>query len=107
MLKFRAIDLDHQAGVAKEDFGRGFYDARLARTRRTEQQEISHWTSRRIQPGAEYLVQVYKRLDAFRLADNFCAQGRLKIQRIRAALAWIEWKGVFVHDVTSGQCHAV
>jgi len=31
----------------------------------------------------------------------------LEIQRIRAALAGIEWKNVFIHDVTSGQCHAV
>ncbi len=90
VLKLCAIDPDDRPGISKQDLGGRFHDACLSRTRRTQKQQIPHWAPRRIQAGAKHLVQVDERLNRLFLPDNLRSQRRLKINRIRTALAWIE-----------------
>src|ERR1700680_5129940 len=97
MLEFRAIYLDQRPRIAKQNLRARFHDARLARTRRPQEEQITHWPSRRIQPGAKHLVQVDQCLQAFVLADDFRPQRRLKFQRIGASLVWIKWQYMFSH----------
>jgi len=85
MLEFRAIHLDHRARIAKQNFRGSFHDARLARSRGPEKQQVSNWAPGRIQPGAEYLVHIHQRLHAFDLPDNLRAQGGFKVASIGAA----------------------
>src|SRR5882724_5431681 len=98
MLKLRAIDLDHRAGIAKKNFGGRLHDARFSRTRRPEKQQISYWAAWGVQSGAKDLVEIHQRLDALFLSNNFPAQRGLKIHRVCAALAGIEWKDEVAHD---------
>src|SRR6202041_3034170 len=51
VLKFRAIHLDHRARISKQTLGGSFDDARLARARRPQEQQIPYRTPRRVQPG--------------------------------------------------------
>src|ERR1700722_14300175 len=90
MLKLRAIDLNHRSRVAKQYFSGGLDDARLARTGWTEEQQIDHRPSGRVQSSAEHLVQIHQGLHALFLADDLRAQGAFKIARVIAADAGIE-----------------
>src|SRR2546430_9606950 len=85
MLEFRAIYLNHRSGIPEQNFRRCFHDARLARASRPEKEQVAYWPSWRVQPGAEYLIQVHQRLDALFLAGDFRPQGALKVPRIVAA----------------------
>src|SRR5260370_41577875 len=98
VLKFRAIDLDHGAGVAKEKLGGGLHDPRLPRARRPKEQQVPHGAAWRVQSGAKHLVQVYQRLDTLFLTDNFSLQRGLEIDGVRTALAGIEWQYIVGHD---------
>src|SRR5258708_21541736 len=90
MLEFRAIDLDNRSGIAKQYFGGGFHDTRLAGTGRSEEQQVADWPPRRVQSRAEHLIQVYQRLHAFFLADDLCPQRPFKVTSIVAADAGIK-----------------
>src|ERR1700726_2906049 len=97
MLEFRAVYLDQRPRVTKQNLRARFHDARLTRARRPQEEQITHWPSRRIQAGAKHLVQVDQRLQSFVLADDFRPQRRLKFQRIGASLVWIKWQYMFSH----------
>src|ERR1700674_2219220 len=90
VLKFRAINLGDRAGLAKENLRSRFHDARLPRAGRPEKQQIPYRAAWRVQSGTEDLVQVYQRMDALFLSDNFCSQRGLEIDRVRAALVGVE-----------------
>src|SRR6266446_3178523 len=98
VLELRAIDLDHRASVPKQDFRSRFHDAGLSGPRRPKKKEVPYRAAGRVQSGAKNLVQVHQRLDALLLSDNFPPQRGLEINRIRAALAGVEWQDGFAHD---------
>src|SRR5260370_36601186 len=98
VLKFRAINLDHGAGIAKKNFGRSFHDTRLPRARRPEEQQVPYRTAWRVQSGPKDLVKVYQRLDTLFLSDNFPLQRGLEIDGVGAALAGLEWQDIVGHD---------
>src|ERR1700730_192129 len=92
MLELRAVSLDHHASVAEQNFSGSLHDARLSRARRTKQQEVAHRAAWRVQSGAENLVKLDQRLDAFVLANDSRAQRRFEIQRPCASFTRIERK---------------
>src|SRR5580704_6308424 len=100
-----AVHLDHRARVSKQDFRRGFHDACLAGAGRSQEQEIPHRTTRRVQSRAEDLVQVHQRLHAFRLSDDLRAQRRLKFNRRVASQIWIEWQYLGAHGLLLAAMH--
>ena len=85
MLELRAIYFNHCAGVSEENLSRRFYNSRLARTGRTEEQQIAHRPARRIQSSTEDLEHIHKGLHTLFLPDNLCSQGGMEITRIIAA----------------------
>src|ERR1700730_18449554 len=92
MLEFRTVHLDHRASVAKQNFSGSFYDAGLARARGAQQQKIAHRAAWRVQSGAENLVKLDERLNAFVLANDSRAQRRFEIQGPGASFTRIERK---------------
>ena len=98
VLELRAIDLDDRAGIPKQDLRRRFDDAGFSGSSGPQKQQVPYRAPRRIQAGAKHLVQVNQRLYGLFLTHNLRSQRRLKINRVRAALAWIERKSVVVHD---------
>ena len=78
MLEFRAIHLDHRARISKQNLRSRFHDARLARTRRSKEQQVPHRPPWRVQSRAEDLIQVHQRLHPFRLSDDLRAQALLQ-----------------------------
>src|SRR5450755_4249 len=97
VLKLRAIHLDQRARVPKQDLRRRLHNARLTRTGRTQEQQVSHRAPRRVQAGAEHLVQIHQCLYALFLPHNLRAQRCLEFQRICAALIGIQWKDNVFH----------
>ncbi len=73
MLKLRAIDLDARARVAEQRLGQSLDDPGFPRTRRSQEQEVAHRASRRVQPGQEHLVDFYNLFDGLILPDYFAA----------------------------------
>src|SRR5262245_26806026 len=57
MLKFRAVDLCDQVGVAKKDLGSGLDHPRLARTSRPEEEQRSDRAARVSQARQKDLIQ--------------------------------------------------
>src|SRR5579859_5960293 len=98
VLEFRAVHLNDGTGLAEQNLSSRFHDARLSRSCRPQEQQIADRAAWRIQSGAKDLVQVDEGLHTFFLANNLGAQSGLKFQRIRTALAWIEWKYMVRHD---------
>src|SRR6267142_1402824 len=90
VLELRAIDLDHRAGIPKKDFRGRFHNARLSRTGRTEEQQVTHRTAGRVQSGAEHLEHVNEGLHTFFLPYDLCAQGSVEITRVGASDGWIQ-----------------
>src|SRR5260370_42061737 len=98
VLKFRAIDLNHGARVAKEDFRSRLHNARLPRTCWPKKQQIPYLAAWRIQSAPKHLLQIHERLDTLFLPDEFPPQRGLQINRIRAARVGIEIKNVAAHN---------
>jgi ribosomal protein S5 len=90
VLEFRAVHLDDQAGIAKEDLGGGFDDAGLAGAGWAKEEEVANRATRGVQTGTEHLVEVDERLNAFFLTDNLGAKGLVEVARIIAADAGIK-----------------
>ncbi len=90
VLKFGAVHFDHRARIAEQHFGRGFDDARFARARRPEEQQVPHRTSRRVQARAKHLVQIHHGLHRFVLPHDLPPQPRFEIPRLHAAQGWVE-----------------
>src|ERR1700737_127237 len=97
MVEIGAIHLYPRARISEQDLCGRFHDPRLARTCRTEEQEVPDRAPRRVQTGAEYLVQVDQGLHSLFLPHDLRTQRRLELERVRAALVWIEWKYVVFH----------
>src|SRR5439155_17099365 len=97
-MDFRAVHLNNRTCISEKNFRSRFDDARLARTSRTKEQEITNGPPRRIQSGAEHLIQVHQRLHSFFLADNLRIQRRFKFQRVGTTFFWIQRKNLVVHD---------
>jgi hypothetical protein len=76
VLKFRAINFDHRAGILHQRFRCGFHDASLTGTRWAEEQEVPNGTRGRRHPGQIHLIDVDNLLDGFILTDNHAAQVR-------------------------------
>src|SRR6267378_235704 len=90
MLELRAIDLDHRAGVPKQDFRGRFHDARLSRPCRPKKKEVPHRTAGRVQSSAKNLKHVDEGLHTFFLAYDLGSQGSVKITGVIAANGWIQ-----------------
>src|SRR5208282_2772819 len=106
VLEFRAIHLNHRARISKQDLCGRFHDSRLSRTRRTEEQQVPHRSSGRVQSRAEHLIQVYECLNPFRLSDDLRAQRSFKVSAVGAANGWIQLLscGTFHGIVPSAFC---
>src|SRR5215470_4269882 len=90
MLKFGAVHFNDQPGIAKQNLGRRFHNARLAGTRWAQEKQVPHRPARRVEPGAEDLVKVNKRLHPFFLANDPGAKRLMEIARVVAADGWVK-----------------
>src|ERR1017187_9331004 len=90
MLELRAINLDARPRVPKQRLGHGLDHARLARSRGPQKQQVSHRTSRRIQPREKHLIDFDDLFDGCILPHNAAAQGGIKLSSIVAATVRIE-----------------
>src|SRR6266481_5350260 len=90
VLKFRAVHLDYRSALSEQNLCRRFHNARLARTGRSQKQQISHRAARRVQSGAEDLIEVHQRLHPFFLADDPPPQRILKIARRGTPLSRVQ-----------------
>src|SRR5579859_954213 len=90
MLEFRAIHFDHRARVAENHFRRSLHHARFARTCRSQKQQVSHRTPRRVQSRPEDLIQIHHGLYRLFLADNLPPQCGLEFARLAAPLRGIQ-----------------
>src|SRR5260370_73661 len=89
VLEFGAVNFDHGAGVAKENFRSRLHDACLPRACRPKEQQVPYRAAWRIQSGAKDLVHAHHHRHSILLSDDFPYQRALEINRIRAALARI------------------
>src|SRR5260370_28630046 len=85
MLELCAIDFNHCPSVSEQNLSCGFHNSRLARTGRTEEQQIAHRPARRIQSSTEDLEHIHKGLHPLFLPDNLCSQGGMEITRVITA----------------------
>ena len=90
VLKLRAINLDAGPRVPKQRLGHGLHHPRLPRSRRPQEQQVPHRTSRRIQPRQKHLIDFDDLLDGRVLPHNAAAQGGIKLSSIVAATVRIE-----------------
>src|SRR5262249_37792733 len=70
VLKLRAVDLDARARIAKQCLRHRLHYAGLARTRRSQEQQIGHRTSLRIQSRKKRLVDLRYLFDCLVLAND-------------------------------------
>jgi len=71
VLELCAVDLNHQPGITKKNLGCCFDDAGLTGPGRPEEEQVAYGAARRIQSGAEDLIEIDKGLDALFLANDF------------------------------------
>src|ERR1700730_17495684 len=90
VLELGAVHPNDRSRIAEQHFRCGFYQASLARTSWTKEQQVPDWTPRRIQTGAKHLVQIHHRLHRFVLPDDLMAQFGLEIPRLLASLAHVK-----------------
>src|SRR5271157_3001322 len=90
VLKFRAIDFDDQAGIAKENFRGGFHNAGFSGPRGSKKEEVADRASRRIKACGEHLEKIHEGLHAFFLANDLGAKRLMEVARVVAADAGIE-----------------
>src|SRR6266567_8838128 len=90
MLELRAINLDARPRVPEQGLGHGFDHTRLARSRGPQEQQVSHRTSRRVQPSQKHLINFDDLFDGGVLPHNAAAQGGIKLSSIVAATVRIE-----------------
>src|SRR5579864_1666332 len=93
VLEFGAVDLDASARIGEERLGQSLDDAGLAGTRRSQEQEVSYRTPRRVQPGQKHLVDLYDLLDGLVLSDDLAVQGAVELPGIVASTIGIEHSG--------------
>src|SRR5690242_6193287 len=93
VLKLRAVDLHHSAGVAVQRLRHGFCDARLAGASRSSKEEIANRASRRVQSGHIHLVNRDHGTDSLFLTNNTTTEplfedGRLTTLASRIQCDW-------------------
>src|SRR5215469_1911309 len=98
VLKFRTVHLNHSPRIPKQNLCCRFHNARLARSGRSQKQQIAHWPPRRIQPSAKHLIQIHQCLHTLFLPYDLRTQGILELQRIRTAFVRIQRKNLRAHD---------
>jgi hypothetical protein len=90
MLELRAVYLDHQAWVTKQNLCGSFDNARLPGPRRSQEQKVTDRPTRGIQPRAKHLVEIDEGLNTFFLPDDLRPQSVVEIACIVAADTRIE-----------------
>src|SRR5258708_806636 len=90
VLNFRAIDCAAGRRISEECFGHCFHDASLARTGRSQKQQVTHGAPRRIQPSQKHLVDFRYFFDRLILADDLTPQVAVEVARIVAATSRVE-----------------
>src|SRR5262249_5398847 len=79
VLKLRTVDLDAGARIAKQRLRHRLHYAGLARTCRSEEQQIGHRTSLRIQSRQKRLVDLGYLFDGLVLANDVAMQSIRKL----------------------------
>src|SRR5580704_5400411 len=90
VLELRTIDLDDCPHVSDEAFRGGFHHARLARTSRSQKQEITDWSSGARHACKERLIYVDNLIDRLVLADQAFAQVVLQFHCFRSRHRGVE-----------------
>ncbi len=90
VLKLGAIDFNAGARVSEQSLGHGFDHAGLARTGWSEEQQVAHWASGRVEARKEHLIDLYDLFDRLILSHNAATKGGFKLSSIVAATVWIE-----------------
>src|SRR5271157_297506 len=98
VLEFGAVDLDDGAGAAEENFGGGFNDAGLAGAGGADKKQIADGAPGGVESSGEDLEQLDEGLNAVVLADDFRAQGILKLNGVPAAYIGIQRNIACRHD---------
>jgi hypothetical protein len=99
VLELGAINLEHRARIAEQHFRRGFDDARLPRPGGSEEQQVAHGTSRRVQPGAKHLVQIHHRLHRFVLPYDLAAHASIEILGLETSARRVQLSSSPSHHV--------
>ena len=74
VLKLRAVDLDHGAGIAHQALRRGFHQPRFAGARRSKKQEVANRPAGTGHARQVRLIDVDDLIDRLILSDNAFAQ---------------------------------
>ena len=90
MLELRAINLDACPCVSKQRLSHGFDHSRFSRSRGSQEEQVSYWTSGRIQTRQKHLIDFDDLIDSCVLPHNAAAKGGIKLSSIVAATVWIE-----------------
>ena len=90
VLELGAVDLDAGARIAEQGLGHGFDHAGFARTGGPKKKKIADRTSGRVQARQKHLVDLGHLFNGGILADNFAAQGVLKLPGIVATAGRVE-----------------
>src|SRR5262249_32262217 len=85
VLEFSTINLDDRPGIAKKRLRHRLHHARLARSCRTEKEQVPHRTPGSIQSSQKHLIDFNHFFDGRVLANDLAPQRGLKVPRIGAA----------------------
>jgi hypothetical protein len=85
VLEFCAIDLDECLGIAEERFSERFDDAGFAGSGRSEEQQVTYWTSWGIQTGKKHLVDFDDLVYSKVLSDDSAPQRCFEFGGVAAA----------------------
>src|SRR5208283_5238397 len=85
MLKLRAIDLDHEAWVAKKNLCCCFDDTGLAGPCWAEEEEVAHRPAGGMHASTKDLVAIDEGLNALFLTNDLGAECLMEVARIVAA----------------------
>src|SRR5579864_6022013 len=93
MLELGAVNLDAGPRIAEQSLRHGLYHSGLTRSCWSQEQQVSHRASRRIQSRQKHLVDLHNFLNRLLLTYDSAAQGGFKLSRIVAAAVGIEYCG--------------
>src|SRR5690348_11995589 len=90
VLELGAIDLDTCPRVSKQRLRHRLDYPRLSRASRSQEEQVPHRTSRRVQARQEHLIDLYHLLDRLILPHNAPPQSSFKLSSIVASPVRIE-----------------
>src|SRR5262249_4256622 len=90
VLKLRAVDLDHCSGILEQNLGRGLDDSGFARSSRSEEQEVSDRTARRVQTRQVHLIYIYDLLDCLVLSNDHATEAAIQLCRVSSGFSGIQ-----------------